>query len=180
MRIGDQRSRASIRSKDMAQIGADTIGISRHVGETAGRQQFVPGDRGFVIRTALDRDQQHQRALDQRVQPLQRADFEDLHEYAVIGVVEVGFAQRGGEQVDRVDAFFLQQPSGMLELGVDADRAAGLGLLRAHQRHDLLEGRNLVEPVEPRIGRPQSGQAFPHAQAAQFGEREILGEPAGH
>ncbi len=66
----------------------------------------------------------------------------------------------------------------MLELGVEPDPAPGLGLLGLRQRHDLGEGRHLVEPVEAGIGGADRGQPLARAQRAHLGQREVLGEPA--
>jgi len=41
----------------------------------------------------------------------------------------------------------------------------------------LLQGRDLVEPVERRVGRTHVRQPFHGAQCLELGEREVLGEP---
>ncbi len=61
----------------------------------------------------------------------------------------------------------------MLGLGVDADA------VREGQPHDLLERRDLRQPVERRVVRPQVGHALLGPQRLQLGQREVLGEPAG-
>ena len=58
--------------------------------------------------------------------------------------------------------------------------AAGLRLLGSHQLQYLLEGRYRIEVIEAAVGGTERGQALAGAQRAQFRQREILGEPAGH
>ena len=66
----------------------------------------------------------------------------------------------------------------MLDFGIEADTLTRGRLLGAHQLHDLREGRHLIQPVIPRIGGTQRGDAFFRAQGAQFRQREVLGKPA--
>ena len=77
----------------------------------------------------------------------------------------------------------------VLGLGVDTDArrrgqaeergaARALRLHRLHQGEDLLQRCDLELPVEARIRGPQLRDALAHAQALQFREREVLGEPA--
>ncbi len=120
----------------------------------------------------------HQLHIDQLVQPPQRADFEALHEDRIVGIVQIGFAQGSDQQVHAVDARFLQQEGRMLEFRIKADGPARFGLFRADELHDLGKGRHGVKAIETRIGRPQAGQALGRAQAAQFGQSKVLGEPA--
>ena len=60
----------------------------------------------------------------------------------------------------------------MLGLGVDPN-ALGLG-----QVDDLLERRDLEEPVERRVLRAHERQTLLRPQGLELGQREILGEPA--
>jgi hypothetical protein len=50
-------------------------------------------------------------------------------------------------------------------------------VLALREVDDLLEGRDLVLPVEDRVARAQVGQALLCAQRLQLGEGEVLGQP---
>ncbi len=68
----------------------------------------------------------------------------------------------------------------MLQFGVESDPPPRLGLLGAHQLHDVGQRCHLIQSVEARIGGAQRGDALLYAQSAQFGEGEVLGKPARH
>ncbi len=67
----------------------------------------------------------------------------------------------------------------MLDLGINTDRTAALFRLGGNEVDDLVERRHAELAVELRIARAQLGQAFARAQGFEFGEGEVLGEPAG-
>ncbi|RPK76202.1 hypothetical protein EES45_23425 [Streptomyces sp. ADI97-07] len=67
----------------------------------------------------------------------------------------------------------------VLRLGEHRDPAAVLLRQRAGQVHDLLEGHDLLAPVEDRVAVADQGQPLHGAQGLQLGEGEVLGEPAG-
>ena len=69
--------------------------------------------------------------------------------------------------------------AGVLGFGIDADAAAGACRRRLGQCDDLVKGRDRLLAVEGRIGGAQLRQTLTGAQRLQFGQREILGEPAG-
>ena len=112
------------------------------------------------------------------LQPLERRNFKALDEHRISGR-EAEFAEIAQQQVNHVDPVVLQQKFGVLELGVKPDPLAHRRFLGAHQLYDLFKSRHLIQPVKPRIGGAQGGDALLRAQRAQFGQREIFREPSG-
>lgn len=68
----------------------------------------------------------------------------------------------------------------MLGFRIEPDRTAtGLGEPLG-QRDHLSEGGNVEHPIETAVGRTQLRDPLDRAQCLQFGEGEILAEPATH
>ena len=157
---------------------AQRVGIFRDFGKAGGRDHVGIAHCRLVCRAVLRLDQLHQpEPAAALFQALERTDFEALDEHR-IGRRDAEFAQFAQQQIDHVDARILQQEFGVLQFGIEPDAAARCGLLGAHQLHDFGKGRHLIQPVKPRIGRAQRGDALFRAQGAKFGEGEVLGKPA--
>ena len=179
-----QRAAVGVARDDVVLRRADGVGVARDLRQARGR-----GEVGPRARVAGDREVVRARApgapssctsgtSSVRVERLQVADLERLHEHERAALVQVVVVERAHErllerQADRAEV------RRVLGLGIDADRAAQLVRQALGEVDHLLERGHLEAAVVDRVALADLRDPLLRAQRLELGEREVLGEPAG-
>ena len=176
VRVRHQRARGSVALLDHVLVGADAVSIRRDRLQARRRCHGSIAWRGPVGGSAVSVHQLDQAQARHRVQPLEIVDFERLDEHRVTGLAPPRRLQlRDQPGLHRMaDAGEIAR---MLGLGINADHPPAFAVLLGECDH-FGKRRHFELPVIFGIVGPQLRQAFDRAQRLQFGEREILGEPA--
>ena len=166
-----ERAARDVARDDAALLRADPVGVGGDLGQALRRHHLVVREAPAEIgRTSRGVDQLHERERRLPVEPLEVADLERLDEHLRAPPVEAVAAQRVEQRLVEAQAERLEERR-VLGLGVDAD-AVLLG-----EVDDLLEGRDLEEPVQRGVGGPDLGQALLRPEGLELGEGEVEREP---